>query len=453
MEENQKNNNKSIVCPRCKQKLISTNQVCINCGYDLSKENKVEEEESLSFGLETQTTVIKINKSDKAISQVETRQIYIAKVIKTVLVLLTSLLGICFLIVPLFSTNNVYTYTETISKYYDFNGLNENLKLTNTTCYISLVKNLSAYYMSFNHIIDASFVFSIYEIIIMILVALIVVTSSILFVKALINLNLNKNYYYKGSVGLILIASLILIFALDCGSIGLYVLSLFAIFYLLSIYVFEIITNEKKLILRNLIHKSISFVLLLMLLIISTIGLTNLDIANGANLYNMEPGRYNELGKMNCKGLFLEMIQYIQCTSGDDYFTKISLTINLLCLIFQVIYLTCIVLALVNILKGLSKQNLRFPIKKIVISTIAYYAFAISLVVFNRMVNEASLQDYVNYIGQVTYGKLSSEEVTNIKNNTRVYTFSVAYYISFVLYLPIMVYTIIAKNYCLKKAY
>ena len=402
MEVNKKVDNKSIVCPRCKQKLISTNQVCINCGYDLSKENKTEEE-SLSFGLDTETTIIKVNKNNKEISQVETKPIYITKVIKTILVLLTSLLGICFLIVPLFSTNNVYTYTETISTYYDFNGLDESLKLTNTTCYISLVKNLSTYFLDFNHIIDASFVFSIYEIIILFLVAIIVVTSSIVFVKALINLNLNRNYYYKGSVGLILVVSLLLIFALDCSSVGLYILSLLSIFYLLSIYVFEIITNEKKLVLRNLIHKSISFVLLLTLLIISTNGLTNLDIANGANLYNMEPSRYNELGKMSCKGLFLEMIQYIQCTSGDDYFTKISLTINLLCLIFQVIYLTCIVLSLVNILKGLSKQNLRFPIKKIIVSTIAYYAFSISLLVFNRMVNEASLQDYVNYIGQVAY--------------------------------------------------
>ena len=167
----------------------------------------------------------------------------------------------------------------------------------------------------------------------------------------------------------------------------------------------------------------------------------------------MEPARYSELGKMNCKGLFLEMIQYIQCTSGDDYFTKISLTINFLCLFFQVIYLACIVLSLANILKGFSKQNLRFPIKKIIVSTIAYYAFSVSLLVFNRMVNEASLQDYVNYIGQVAYGKLNSYEVMMVKNNTRVYTFSVTYYISFVLYLPIMVYTIIAKNYCLKKAY
>ena len=96
---------------------------------------------------------------------------------------------------------------------------------------------------------------------------------------------------------------------------------------------------------------------------------------------------------------------------------------------------------------------MRFPIKKIIVSTIAYYAFSVSLLVFNRMVNEASLQDYVNYIGQVAYGKLNSYEVMMVKNNTRVYTFSVTYYISFVLYLPIMVYTIIAKNYCLKKAY
>lgn len=452
MEVNKQVNNKSIVCPRCKQNLISSNQVCINCGYDLSKENKAEEE-TLSFGIDTETTIIKINKNDKEISQIETKSIYVTKIIKTVLALLTSLLGICFLLVPLFSTDNVYTYTETISNYYDFSGIDDNLKLTNTTCYISLVKNLATYFLNFNHIIDASFVFSIYEIFILLLVAIIVITSSIVFVKALINLNLNKNYYYKNSVGLILVASLLLIFALDCSSLGLYILSLLSVFYLLSIYAFEIITNEKKFILRNLIHKSISFVALLSLLIISTTGLTILDIANGANLYNMEPARYSELGKMNCKGLFLEMIQYIQCTSGDDYFTKISLTINFLCLFFQVIYLACIVLSLANILKGFSKQNLRFPIKKIIVSTIAYYAFSVSLLVFNRMVNEASLQDYVNYIGQVAYGKLNSYEVMMVKNNTRVYTFSVTYYISFVLYLPIMVYTIIAKNYCLKKAY
>lgn len=218
--EEKNNNNKSIVCPRCKQKLISTNQVCINCGYDLSKENKIEEEK-LSFGLETPTTVIKINNNEKAISQVETKQIYVTKVIKTILVLLTSLLGICFLIVPLFSENNVYTYTEAITKYYDFSGINDNLIINDTTCYVSLVKNLSAYYLNFNYIMDASFIFSIYEILIILLVAIIVVTSSILFVKALINLSINKNYYYKGSVGLILSVSLILIFALDCGGVGL----------------------------------------------------------------------------------------------------------------------------------------------------------------------------------------------------------------------------------------
>ncbi|MDY2888909.1 MAG: hypothetical protein SOU19_05005 [Candidatus Caccosoma sp.] len=450
--EVEKNNNKSIVCPRCKQKLISTNQVCINCGYDLSNENKVEEEK-LSFGLETPTTIIKINKNEKTISQIETKPIYITKVIKTILVLLTSLLGICFLIVPLFSENNVFAYTEAITKYYDFSGINDNLVINDTTCYISLVKNLSAYYLNFNHIMDASFIFSIYEILIIILVAVIVITSSILFVKALINLSLNKNYYYKGSVGLILSVSLILIFALDCGGVGLYTLSLLAVFYLLTIYVFEIITHEKKFILKNLIHKSISFVLLLALLITSTIGLTNLDIANGANLYNMELNKYSELGKMSCKGLFLEMIQYVQCTSGDDYFTKISLTINLLCLIFQTIYLVCIVLSLENILKGLSKQNLRFPIKKIIVSAVAYYAFAISLFVINKMVNDASLQDYVNSIGQVAYGKFSNEEVIYAKNSTKVYTFSVAYYICGICYLPIMIYTIIAKNYCLKKSY
>ena len=67
MEVNKQVNNKSIVCPRCKQNLISSNQVCINCGYDLSKENKAEEE-TLSFGIDTETTIIKINKNDKEIS-------------------------------------------------------------------------------------------------------------------------------------------------------------------------------------------------------------------------------------------------------------------------------------------------------------------------------------------------------------------------------------------------
>ena len=56
MDQYEYNENNVNVCPRCQQKLLSGNRVCLKCGYDLDQSNKTEA--ILSFGLKD-TVIVK----------------------------------------------------------------------------------------------------------------------------------------------------------------------------------------------------------------------------------------------------------------------------------------------------------------------------------------------------------------------------------------------------------
>ena len=55
---------------------------------------------------------------------------------------------------------------------------------------------------------------------------------------------------------------------------------------------------------------------------------------------------------------------------------------------------------MVNLIRGLSKQNVKFPSHFIVISTIMFYTFAAFTILFNQIVNDAMYQKFIASVGQ-----------------------------------------------------
>ena len=104
-------------------------------------------------------------------------------------------------------------------------------------------------------------------------------------------------------------------------------------------------------------------------------------------------------------------------------------------------------MAFVSLAKSLSNQNVRFPIKYIVVSTISFYLFAVFSNLFNTIVNKASYQNYYHYLSSLWVGENVNKSVYNV-----LYT-NIGMWISIALNLPICIYCAIAKKICLKRKY
>ena len=95
-------------------------------------------------------------------------------------------------------------------------------------------------------------------------------------------------------------------------------------------------------------------------------------------------------------------------------------------------------MAIVSLLKSLTNQSVRFPLKYIVVSTIAFYLFVASTISFNSLVNDAAHDYYISHLSN------------GIDFETpKVYTLSASMIISIILNLPVCIYCGIARKICL----
>mgnify|MGYP003302812268 CR=1 FL=1 len=85
----------------------------------------------------------------------------------------------------------------------------------------------------------------------------------------------------------------------------------------------------------------------------------------------------------------------------------------------------------------------------IIISTVTFYIFSIVLIMFNQLVNDAAFYSYLQEIGSVS-DTLTGDEIAILKDANRVFMISPRLIIAMVLYLPTCIYSIIARNQCLK---
>ena len=112
-----------------------------------------------------------------------------------------------------------------------------------------------------------------------------------------------------------------------------------------------------------------------------------------------------------------------------------------------------IVFAIVDLLKSLSKQNVKFPIHFIIVATIGFYAFASFAIVFNQVVNEAMYQKFVEAMGSESFGSFDKSQIETYRNLNSIFTFKAGMIISMILNLPACIYAVIARRICLKRVY
>lgn len=457
MEQKNYSNVSINLCPRCQQKLIGDTRICTNCGYDLDSSNKTEA--ILSFGLKDAVKVTSDETAEISYSQKETPLIRNIKHLQNIFLFVVSIIGILMMIFPLFNYNNVWAFiTKMQESGYKFEVL-EFLKINKYTTFFRLFSNVTQYLSVEEKILNPSQVLFFYELSVLIIVFTIIVLSVWLLVIAFLNSyhkKLNPRFY-KSIIGVNMALSLVLVFTLNCLGFGPIFLSVLSFFGLVFFYVADIISKERRFVGRHLVYKSICFVLLFALLFMSSFGLVELNVDLGVNLFNFKPyPARNELDVPNmfsCQGLFLEFMMFVQCSSGDDVFTTVTFSLCLLSFITHIAYIIFIELAMVDLLRGLSKQNVKFPAHFIILSTVAFYAFAAFTILFNQIVNDAMYQKFVIAIGQDVYSKFDQQTIDQTKIYNKVFALKPGMTTSMILSLPVCIYSIIARNLSYKKVY
>ncbi len=448
-DKTEEKNNKVIFCPRCHQKMNAKDKYCKSCNYVIRKDHRIQKAK-LRFGKEKASEVLMSDdyKQENMMQNYTLRKLYY------LFYLLVGVLSFFMIFIPLFSSNNIYTSSLEISKMYNYN-IDEAFQLKSGSNLITLIRSISLYSKNNSHVLNPSYLLYGYEILVLMVTLIIVALGAVLIILSINGIFTGRlNKFYKRIVGAILAISMLMLFALNCYGVGPILLFIVCIGCLVFLYIGELMSKEKEFVLRHLIHKSVCFVLLIVLLSLSNFGLVNLNVTTGSSLYNFNVVSTNLVpNNLTCKGVFLEFIQFIQCSSGDDHFTKVTFTMNILSFVFHAIYLIFTIIACVSLLKSLSKRSIRFPISQIIVSTIAFYAFCGTLIVFNQLVNEASLNSYINNIGLGNYQQLTVIERNNIKEANEIFNLKPGFIISMILYLPVCIYTIIARKICLKKTF
>lgn len=457
MEQNNLSNVSISLCPRCQQKIIGDNNICPNCGYDLSSSNKTEA--VLTFGLKESVVVTSDETTELTYTQKETPLIRNMQHLQNIFLFVIAIMGILMFTFPLFSSNNVWTSILKMQESgYKFDVL-EILKISRYTTFFTLSSNIEDYLLLKENVLNPTSVLFLYELSVMIIVIVIVVLSVWLFGLALYNSYKKRLIprFYKGIIGVNMALSLVLVFTLNCLGFGPIFLALLSFFGLIFFYIADIISKERRFVKRHLIYKSICFVMLFALLVMSSFGLVNLNINLGVNLYNFQPYPLNnELDVPNmfrCKGLFMEFMMFIQCSSGDETFSTITFSLCVLSFITHIAYVVFIELAMVDLIRGLSKQNVKFPSHFIILSTVAFYAFAIFTILFNQIVNDAMYQKFILAVGEDVYATFDPQTVEQTKLYNKVFALRPGMIISLIATLPVCIYTIIARNLSYKKVY
>lgn len=452
---NKDNINVFSLCPRCNQGMIANTRYCKNCGFDFQSIDN-NEDKKLNFGMEVPSSgeVIK-EKNKTTYSQKITKPIERFNKINNVLFLLIGILSILMLILPLFSNGNFWSYYERISLgegHYNFN-IDESLKISSITNVISLISPLLKYPQNFDQIIGYSDIMFFYELIVVMLVFAILISGIVLIVVGIKSIFFNYNSrHHRMIIGTILSLSSILVFALNCFGVGPIILSVVCFLTLIYFYISGVLTKEKKFMLKHLIHKSISLSLLLMLLFLTSFELINLNVDIGASLFNSYIREEIPTHIESCRGLFVEFMQFVQCTGGDDIFVDVTFKLNVACFVLHFAYMIMLVLSYVGLLMSFSKQSMKYPIVKTIVSSVLFYGFALVLIIFNELVNDAVFQQYLSY-NNASLEILSDIEISSLKETYRIFVLKPGMIISMIANLPILVYIAIARNFCLNKTF
>ena len=149
----------------------------------------------------------------------------------------------------------------------------------------------------------------------------------------------------------------------------------------------------------------------------------------------------------------MEFMMFVQCSSGDEMFSTITFTLCVLSFITHIVYVVFIEVAMVDLIRGLSKQNVRFPSHYIVLATVAFYAFAIFTILFNQIVNDAMHQKFILAVGEDVFAKFDPQTIEETKLYNKVFALRTGMVVSLIATLPVCIYTIIARNYSYKKVY
>lgn len=453
MEQNDKN--KIISCPRCKSFVVEGDTCCNSCGYAFANERKKNIVTKLRFGKRKPSVAVNvIDENSVEYKQEQTKRIKVLKIVYNYLFLLIGVMAIFMVVLPIFSKVNVWTQASNMSQTYGFE-LKDYFKLSNKSNFITIVRILTSFKNESDKILNPSYLMFMYNFLIFILLISVIIIGIFTLIFSLKALIFKIQYVYsKRIVSALLTISLLMIFGLNCYGVGPILLAFLCTSFLVFLYVGGILSGEKVFITRHIIHKSICFVAIMLILFFSSFGLINLNATLGERLYNFAPiaEASTDLAPkyVACKGVFLEIMQFVQCSSGDKGFTNVTFAFNILSLIFHAGYLVLGIIACVSILKSMSKQNLKFPVYKMIVSTIAFYAFSISLIVFNKLVNEAVLNKYINEVGVIRYNALPKEQQNSIRFANYVFTLRPGFIISMIVYLPSCIYAIIARKICLK---
>ena len=444
------------LCPRCQQKLLSDTKICPNCGYDL---DSTKTETILSFGLEQEVLVTSDETTEVSFSQEETPLIRNSKHIQNLALYVIGAIGLLMMFLPLFNDNNVWSFIVNMQEDgYKFEIL-ELLKINKYTTFVRLSKTLKEYIALNETVLNPSSVLFFYELLVALIILVIVILSVWLIVQAFVNSYKKKlqTRFYKNIIGVNLALSLVLIFTLNCLGLAPILLALTCCFALIFFYVTDLLSKERRFIKRHLVFKVICFLMLFALLFMSSFGLVELNVNLGVNLYNFKPYPLNnEIDVPNmfsCQGLFLEFMMFIQCSSGDEVFTTVTFSLCLLSFITHIGYIVFIELAMVNLLKGLSKQNVRFPAHYVMLSTVLFYCFAIFTILFNQIVNDAMYQKFIETVGQDVYANFDQQTIEQTRLYNRVFALKPGMTASMILSLPVCIYAVLARKLSYKKIY
>ena len=456
MEKNQNDESRTQTiiiseCPRCHQKMIVNDRYCKHCGFDIQATN---EKETLLFGKEEPITAIMGADSISPSFNRESRQkIDLFKKIRGYLMALLGLLNMFLLFVPILSKRNVFHYLDQVHDTYNVD-IFESLRLSKNATFFSIVRGISEYLKNPNKGFNTSMMLFVYDLAILVsLIGLIILGVGLLVVgfrSVIYGKELKK---YLDVVGLNLIISMILIFALNCYGIGPLLIAILTLLSLIFFYISTLITKEKRFLFRNLIYKVISMSILLIILFISTYGMVKVNTRTGAILFNfdeMSPANIEEPTYFYCHGLILELMQFLQSSNGDEVFTSYTEVANTICFLAHFFYLILAILAFNSLVKSLSKQSIRFPIANIISSTLFFYVFLVSLLFFDKIVNDYA---YASYLEDNNLYIQDAAEMNKLYAKTSIFINRFWLFSAIVLSLPSCVFSVFARKACLKKTY
>lgn len=446
-------------CPRCNELVKKGDTICSKCGYDFESVDQTIELTSLNFGLNEQENITTSSKvEDGTYGQVETKAIKICKIIYIAFLYLIAVLSILVIVLPIFSDSNFFTSALLMKEQGYKISLFEYFALDSNTNFFDLFEPLKTYSQNEAKVLNTSMMMYYYELFVLLIVGCIALSGGgILYCAIYHSITGKKSPLDRRLIGLNLALAMILIFALNASGFGPVLVASICGSSLIFFYISGVLSKEKRFLLKQLIHKSICMIALFALLVLSCVGLVNLNVDLGVNLFTFDS--YPTSGELltdsifSCKGFFYEYMQFVQSTSGDDVFTTVTFIFNILTFVSHIVYVFFIVFAIVDLLKSLSKQNVKFPVHSIIIATVGFYAFAIFTIIFNQVVNEAMYQKFVEAMGNESFGSFNKNQIEQYRNLNSIFTLKTGMVISMILNLPACVYAVIARKICLKRVY